>query len=92
MLVTDDALVTQKGVGVSNTSPGAFGAITDSASLVLSSGVPGEGYMQLVEGTALTNGASNTVKIYARDNGGATQLVAVLPGDDVVPLAIDPVP
>lgn len=90
VLATDDALVTQRGVGVSNTSPGAFGVITDAGSLILSSGVAGEGYMQIVERTGVTNGASDTVKLFARDNGGTTELVAMFKGDDPDVIAVDP--
>jgi hypothetical protein len=94
VLATNDALVTERGVGVSNSDStgGALGAITKEASLVLSSGYPGEGYIQIVERTGVTNGASGTVKLFARDTGGATELVAMFPGDEVVPLAIDPTP
>jgi hypothetical protein len=95
VLLTDGTLVTQDGVGVSNTSPGALGAITKEASLVLSSGVAGEGYIQIVETSGVTNGASNTVKLFARQSsapGNPTELMAMFPGDDPVQLAIDPVP
>jgi hypothetical protein len=92
VLVSDDTLVTSQGLAVSNTAPGAFGGITANGSFILSSGVAGEGYIQIVERTGVTNGASNTVKLFAEDSGGATRLVAMFPGDDPFVLATDPNP
>lgn len=91
VLATGDAFVSERGLGVSNTSPGALAVLTASGSMILSSADPGSPTIQMVEAVGVTTTDSNTVKLFAEDNGaGFTRLVAVFPGGDSVVLATDP--
>jgi hypothetical protein len=93
MLIAPLALVTNQVFG-SVAGNGSSGAVlTPSGDMGLFGSTPGTGTIQLTENGPFADPGSNNVKIGLRDNGsGATQLVAVFPGGDVVPLATDPTP
>lgn len=49
-----------------------------------------KGMLEIEEMTNPANAPANRVRVYARDNGGKTELVALFPSGAVQPLGIEP--